>query len=120
MTSIFGTERQAVLARELTKQFEEIHADTLGELCAWLSADANRCRGEFVIVMQGAPQVTDEWVRLEIRPLLALLLKEMPVKRAVTVAAQLSDWPKNKLYELALTLKDHALASELGKEDTEQ
>ncbi|MEE4377341.1 MAG: 16S rRNA (cytidine(1402)-2'-O)-methyltransferase [Candidatus Competibacteraceae bacterium] len=118
MATIFGTERQATLARELTKQFEEIHPGKLGTLCDWLNADANRCRGEFVIVVQGSAQAPDEWVRVEIPPLLSLLLKEMPVKRAVAVAGQLSGWPKNKLYELALKLKDQAVASESGKEDT--
>jgi len=120
MSETFGTERQVVLARELTKQFEEIHPDTLGELCDWLSADTNRCRGEFVIIVQGASQSPNEWVRIEIRPLLSQLLQELPVKRAVAVAAELSDWPKNKLYELALTLKDQALACESGKEETER
>jgi 16S rRNA (cytidine1402-2'-O)-methyltransferase len=120
LMAIFGSERQAVLARELTKQFEEIHSDTLGELCGWLTADANRCRGEFVVVVQGAPQATDEWVRIEIHRLLTLLLTELPVKRAVAVAGRLSDWPKNRLYELALTIKDQwdTLASESGKEET--
>ncbi|MEZ5582432.1 MAG: 16S rRNA (cytidine(1402)-2'-O)-methyltransferase [Candidatus Competibacteraceae bacterium] len=54
MRAVFGTKRQAVLARELTKQFEQVHHGTLDILCDWLDGDTHRCRGEFVIVMEGA------------------------------------------------------------------
>ena len=66
------------VGRELTKQFEEVATVPCGELPAWLSADSQRTRGEFALVLHAAPEAPqgDEGRRV-----LALLLKELPVKR---------------------------------------
>ncbi|MFO7640871.1 MAG: 16S rRNA (cytidine(1402)-2'-O)-methyltransferase [Candidatus Competibacteraceae bacterium] len=105
LATIFGVERPVVVARELTKRFEEIHGATLGELTAWLAADPNRSRGEFVLVAQGAPaaSVVDT---PENRRLLMALSVELPPSRAVAVAARLTGLRKKSLYDLALALGD--------------
>ena len=103
LAATFGGERPAVIARELTKRFEEVHGAPLGELAAWLDADPNRERGEFVLVAQGAPAAS-EVDTPETRRILAALLGELPASRAVAVAARLTGLRKKPLYELALTL----------------
>lgn len=103
LAAVFGAERWAVVARELTKRFEEVHGAPLGELGTWLAADANRQKGEFVLVVQGV-SAASEADTPEIRRLLRALLAELPVSRAVVVAAKLTGLRKQPLYELALAL----------------
>jgi 16S rRNA (cytidine1402-2'-O)-methyltransferase len=98
----FGSERMAVIARELTKTFETIHGDTLGALQQWLRADENQQRGEFVILLRGAEPVQDEQVPPEARRVLAVLLEELSVKQATALASRLTGVKKNLLYALAL------------------
>jgi 16S rRNA (cytidine1402-2'-O)-methyltransferase len=103
LATVFGPERWAVVARELTKRFEEVHGAPLGQLADWLEADPHRQRGEFVLVVQGAPQAVEADTP-ETRRLLAVLLAELPPSRAVVVAARLTGLRKRPLYELALAL----------------
>ncbi|MDS4042124.1 MAG: 16S rRNA (cytidine(1402)-2'-O)-methyltransferase, partial [Candidatus Competibacter sp.] len=78
LAAVFGAERWAVVARELTKRFEEVHGAPLGELGTWLAADANRQKGEFVLVVQGVPAASEADTP-EIRRLLRALLAELPI-----------------------------------------
>ncbi|MCB1776330.1 MAG: 16S rRNA (cytidine(1402)-2'-O)-methyltransferase [Candidatus Competibacteraceae bacterium] len=100
----FGQERFAVIARELTKRFEEVQGGTLDELIVWLSADANRCRGEFVVLAHGALAIANEVDTLETRRLLTALMEELPLGRAVAVAVKATGLKRKALYELALQL----------------
>lgn len=95
-------DRVVTVARELTKQFEEVAATPCAQLPAWLAADAQRSRGEFVLVLHAQPQAraADEGLRV-----LALLLKELPVKSAVKLAAEITGAPRNELYDAALRMK---------------
>ena len=102
LAAIMG-ERTLVIARELTKLFESIHALPLGEALAWLQADPNRQRGEFVLLLSGAPAEADSG---EGERVLKLLLAEgLPTKQAAKLAAQITGAAKNALYERALALK---------------
>lgn len=108
MIAALGGERLAVIARELTKRFEDIQSATLAELAEWLRADANRTRGEFVMLVAGAPAVTEVDIP-ENRRLLTALLAELPISRAVVVAARLTGLRKKALYEFALTLSERQM-----------
>ena len=100
---VFGTERTLVLARELTKLFETLHSCPLGEALAWLQADANRQRGEFVLLVSGAVESGDDG---EGRRVLNLLLDEgLPVKQAAKLTHAITGAGKNAMYELALELR---------------
>ena len=90
--------------RELTKQFEEIATVPASDGPAWLAADANRLRGEFVVVLHGAPVAADAGDDLRV---LKLLLAELPLKTAVKLAAEITGSSKNTLYDAALALKKH-------------
>ncbi len=103
LLAIFGTARTLVLARELTKLFETIHACPLGEAPEWLREDTNRQRGEFVLMVSGAPPSVDEG---DAERVLQLLLDEgLPVKQAARLAHGITGVAKNTLYDLALRLK---------------
>ncbi|MBK7540378.1 MAG: 16S rRNA (cytidine(1402)-2'-O)-methyltransferase [Candidatus Competibacteraceae bacterium] len=98
-----GGDRPAVIARELTKRFEEIQGAPLAELLPWLRLDPNRSKGEFVILVRGAPTPIEADTP-DNRRLLAALLSELPASRAVVVAARLTGLRKQSLYDLALAL----------------
>ena len=107
MAETLGADREAAVCRELTKRFEQIVSGTLRDLCDGLTHAPDRSRGEFVVIVGGHP-AADDWQRNEQRLLeiLPLLLSDLSLKRAVTIAAKLVDVPKNRIYEKALELRE--------------
>lgn len=105
LLSVLGGEREITFGRELTKLFENIHTCKLADAPAWLEGDPNRQRGEFVVLVSGAPPSEEEGISEEARRMLQLLIMELPLKQAVKLAAEISGEKKNALYELALQLK---------------
>ncbi|UVJ46633.1 16S rRNA (cytidine(1402)-2'-O)-methyltransferase [Pseudomonas sp. LS1212] len=103
LEAIFGAERPALLARELTKTFETLKGLPLAQLREFVEADSNQQRGECVVLVAGwtAPE-SDEAVSSEVMRILDLLLAEMPLKRAAALAAEITGVRKNVLYQLAL------------------
>jgi len=106
----FGPERHVVLGRELTKLFETVHRCPLADAPAWLAEDANRQRGEFVVLVEGATAAGDD-NDAEAERVLRILLEELPLKQAAGLAAQITGQKKNALYERALQIKDANEAS---------
>jgi len=106
MCEVFGDDRPALLARELTKTFETLQGLPLAELCEWVAADSNQQRGECVVLVAGwqAPE-GEEAVSAEALRVLDLLLSEMPLKRAAALAAEITGVRKNVLYQVALERK---------------
>ena len=102
-----GGARRVLIARELTKLHESIHQCTLAEGPAWLAADANNRRGEFVLVIEGAPQLAEGEADVTAHDALLLaLLAELPVSAAARVAAQISGISRGVLYTRALALSE--------------
>lgn len=95
-------DRPVTLARELTKQFEQITTLPAAQLAVWLAQDPQRSRGEFVVVLHPAAARADTAQGLDV---LQRLLQELPLKSAVRVAADLTGAPRNQLYEAALAMK---------------
>lgn len=104
LAAAFEPTRNIVFARELTKLFEEIHRCTLAEARAWIDADAHRQKGEFVVLLEGAPTAGDQ-DQIEAERILTILLQECSVKQAATLAAQITGQKKNALYDRALQMK---------------
>lgn len=104
MADIFGAERPAAVAKELTKVFETVRLDTLAGLRDWLGERAERQKGEFVIVVASAEKPVAEAAEEANRALLKALLGELPLKTAVRIAAAVSGASRNRLYALALEL----------------
>ena len=100
--------RRVTVCRELTKQFETVHTAEAATLPAWLAADAQRQRGEFVLVLHAqAPRAAAaDDLPAEAQRVLKLLMAELPLKQAVALAAQVSGAPRNRLYEAGLALKN--------------
>ncbi|WEL71750.1 16S rRNA (cytidine(1402)-2'-O)-methyltransferase [Pseudomonas sp. CBSPCGW29] len=103
MELVFGGDRLALLAREITKTFETLKGLPLQELREFVEGDSNQQRGECVVLVAGwsAPESEDA-VGSEAMRILDLLLKEMPLKRAAALAAEITGVRKNVLYQVAL------------------
>jgi 16S rRNA (cytidine1402-2'-O)-methyltransferase len=104
LAALLEPQREIVIARELTKLFEQIERMPLAEAPAWLAADENHRRGEFVLLVSAPPPMSG--IDAETERILKLLLAELPVKQAAKLAAAITGQPKNALYERALSLKD--------------
>jgi 16S rRNA (cytidine1402-2'-O)-methyltransferase len=104
LLAAFGPERRIVFARELTKLFEEMHRCALGQAPTWIAADAHREKGEYVLLIEGAPSA-DNADEAEAERILSILLAECPVKQAASLTAQITGQKKNALYEKALRMK---------------
>ena len=130
--------RTLTVARELTKQFETVHTLPAQAFPAWLATDANHRRGEFVLVLHGTavgaslsgaaaggaatggltpgpsdastPSTPQEQAAHRV---LGILLKDLPVKQASTLAAEITGLPKKRLYQWALDLKDANAAGDV-------
>lgn len=102
--AVLGT-RKITLAREITKQFEQITTHAAQDVADWLDADATRIKGEFVVVLHPVEvqQESGEGERV-----LRLLLAELPTKTAVKLAADITGASRNTLYDRALQIKREA------------
>jgi len=106
MCQVFGPERPAVLARELTKTFETIKDLPLQALHDWIAADTNQQRGESVLLISGYQEPSDApEVSVETQRVLQVLMAELPPKRAAALAAEITGARKKALYQWALDNK---------------
>lgn len=103
MAALFGVERRALLAREITKAFETLRLDTLRGLHEFVRDDPQQQKGESVILVEGAEQSAPSVTEAE--KVLRALLAELPLKQAVKLAGAITGVKKNELYELALKLQ---------------
>ena len=101
--SVYGGERQIVLAREVSKLFETIHSCPLSQAQAWLQSDSNQQRGEFVVLVSAAKPA--EGMSAETLNTLTLLLAELPLKQAVQLTTKITGANRSELYQLALEIK---------------
>jgi 16S rRNA (cytidine1402-2'-O)-methyltransferase len=97
-------ERMLTVGRELTKQFEEVAHLKAQDFSAWLQANANRTRGEFVLLVHPQPAAAEAEGSVDATALrtLDVLLKELPLKTAVKLCAEITGQPRNALYDAAL------------------
>ncbi|MCK7595902.1 16S rRNA (cytidine(1402)-2'-O)-methyltransferase [Microbulbifer sp. CAU 1566] len=105
MRDCFGGEREAVIAREISKAFETIHLLPLTELVDWVAADSNQQRGEIVLLVRGATEGRASELDAESERVMTLLLAELPPKRAAAVAAEITGVNKKLLYNWSLAQK---------------
>lgn len=103
LAAVLEPARAIVIARELTKLHEQVVRLPLGEAVAWLASDPNHARGEFVLLIEGAPP--REGLDPEAERVLDLLLAELPLKTAARLAAEITGQARNALYARALELK---------------
>ncbi|QYN41918.1 16S rRNA (cytidine(1402)-2'-O)-methyltransferase [Gilliamella sp. ESL0443] len=105
MQTIWGSDRQIVLAKELTKTWETIVHFSIKDLIEWLAEDSNRQKGEFVLIAEGVSK-TDDVIDAKAINTLKLLLNELPLKKAAAITAEIYGLKKNQLYQLGLTFQN--------------
>ena len=105
LNEIFGPERMATIARELTKKFETIYTSSLLELKKWLNKNLEQQKGEFVILVEGRHLEKTKEINEEHSRLLTILLQELSFKKAVALATKISGISRKQLYPLALTIQ---------------
>lgn len=104
MADVFGAERQACVARELTKTFETFYHGTLPDILSQLQADADQQKGEFVVMIAGNPDPAPA-SEVDSNKLFRLLLAELPPKKAAAIIADLTGENKKELYQKALEMQ---------------
>ena len=95
----FGDAREILVARELTKKFEDVARLPLGQAVEWLAARAERSKGEFVLVLQPGAEGKPA---LDADKVLDILLEALAPSEAARLAARITGAPKNLLYRKAL------------------
>jgi 16S rRNA (cytidine1402-2'-O)-methyltransferase len=110
-------QRRITICRELTKQFESVVTMAAVDWPAWLEADPQRSRGEFVVVVhaQVTAVVIDDEIPADALSTMTVLLRELPLRQAVALASELSGAPRKALYQRALALRD--LGDDLDDDD---
>ncbi len=106
LADVFGPDREACLARELTKLHEEVSRASLGELAAATAAGDIKSKGEFVIVVAGAEANDADTNAGEEDKWLVELADALPGKQAAAIVAKVLGRPRNKVYRRMLELKD--------------
>ncbi len=124
LARVAGTARRIAIGRELTKRFEEIHVCDVGDALAWVEADENRLRGEYVLVVAPASKTAGQddasassAAEIDVGALLSELLAEMPLSRAVRLAARVTKLPRRQLYAMALAAAD-TVGADVGAGET--
>lgn len=98
MADIFGVTREAVLAKELTKLFETIHRSALGELVIWLTEQAERQKGEFVLIVRGFSAPKHAPINPEAERIFNILRQALSLKQAAKLTSEITGVSKNSLY----------------------
>jgi len=102
MVETFGQQREAVLVKELSKIFETVHRQPLGDIVQWLEDDEQRQKGEFVIIVQGYSPNEEQAVSDETKRIFNILHRQLPLKQAAKLASEITGVSKNKLYALGI------------------
>ena len=105
MQTVWGSDKHIVLAKELTKTWETIVSFPVNELIDWLNQDASRQKGEFVLIVAGYTESNKDIDPKAINTL-KLLQKELPLKKAAAITAEIYGLKKNQLYQIGLNLEE--------------
>lgn len=101
--TVLGADRYIVLAREITKTWETISGDTVTNLRQWLTEDPNRTKGEMVLIIEGKPKTEEnDSINPQAIKALTLIAKELPLKKAAAIVAELYGYKKNALYQFGI------------------
>ncbi len=105
LSTVFGGDRRAVIARELTKTYESVISTDLQGLVHWYESHQDQLRGEIVILVAGSDEAALPSKEVMIEEVLDVLLAALPLKQAAQLASQITGVKKNELYQLALSKK---------------
>ena len=102
MADQVGGERQVAIARELTKQFEQIWRGSVADAVQALASGDIPLKGEFVLVLEGS---VDAGGDQDLHKMMEALLGELPPAKAASVASRITGGNKRELYDIAMSLK---------------
>lgn len=105
--SVFGEDRYAFIGREMTKRYESYISNTLKELLTYYQTHSDEQRGEYVVVIEGSTDDTEHTEGVDLNELLEILLAELPLKQAVSIAMKITKLSKNHIYQTALTIQNN-------------
>jgi len=103
MMNIFGSNRPAVLCKEITKIHESFIGETLSEITTFIENNQDKVKGEFTVVVQGSS--TSEESNDDLDKVLRMLMMDLSLKKTVEIASKLTKISKSKIYEQALKIK---------------
>jgi len=103
MMNIFGSNRPAVLCKEITKIHESFIGETLSEITTFIENNQDKVKGEFTVVVQGS--CTSEESNDDLDKVLRMLMMDLSLKKTVEIASKLTKISKSKIYEQALKIK---------------
>lgn len=106
LEAVFGGERQACVARELSKRFETLHHGSIAQIRQIMSVDESQSKGEFVIVLAGKPVVTNSVSDEQVKKALAVLLPHLPIKVAVKCVVDMLGVSRKPTYDLAVQMRN--------------
>ncbi len=106
VAAVYGETRELVLAKELTKTFENFVHGTAASITAWLEEDPQRCQGEMVLMIAPAPERDDDDIQPQAIKTLRLLMADLPLKKAAALTAEIHGEKKNALYKLGLSWQE--------------
>ena len=103
LASAFGADRRISLCRELTKLHEEVLRMSLAEACAYYKEQEPR--GEYVLILEGASKAPEEEITVDTALSMVRSRMEQGLSRkdAVKEVSKVTGFPKNALYEAALS-----------------
>jgi 16S rRNA (cytidine1402-2'-O)-methyltransferase len=102
MIMIFGEDRKISIAKELTKIWEAIYSSSSKNVLIWLKKESLRCKGEWVIIVEGYKSITNEIIPGKIKIAYSLINKELSCKKSIEIISKLYKISKNKLYKYIL------------------
>ncbi|WP_077927727.1 16S rRNA (cytidine(1402)-2'-O)-methyltransferase [Wohlfahrtiimonas populi] len=105
--SVFGVDRYAFIGREMTKHYESYLSNTLEELLTYYQTHSDEQRGEYVVVIEGSNVEVEQSEGVNLNELLEILLAELPLKQAVSIAMKITKLSKNHIYQTALTIQNN-------------
>ncbi|QJC35109.1 16S rRNA (cytidine(1402)-2'-O)-methyltransferase [Enterobacteriaceae endosymbiont of Donacia proxima] len=105
--NIFGKNRYLVIARELTKKWENIHGDNISNLIRWIELDLNKIKGEIILIINGYKILSKTNLELSPKVIKTLfdLNKELSIKKAINITAKIYSIKRNLLYEFYIKNK---------------
>lgn len=110
LVDMFGPDRKATLAREVTKQYETIRTASLAVIRDLVTGESDQKKGEFVVLVSGSDH-NDQRVALDVIDVLKPLMVALPLKQAVALATQITGRKRNEIYALALKCKEDNVES---------
>jgi 16S rRNA (cytidine1402-2'-O)-methyltransferase len=104
LLTILGDTRRVCFAKELTKSFETIKTDILGNLIEFLEQDSTHQKGEFVVIIASLDKGENSAGAEQLGKILPILLGEMGASKAAKLAAKITGLDKKICYQHALEL----------------